>query len=134
MKLSLLAPPNANESINDAVDGVLSRCTSSRTSASSRSSPIVDRSDVRVFSTLEKTLFGSAVVTGRTARIRSREYILRKTTREQIRSAAVAVDRRETSSVDALHFCFHKSYFSYNSTTMIYKAESSLSYTRWIRN
>ena len=70
MKLSFLAPPNANASIKVVMDDVLSRWTSSRTSASSRSSPIVERSDVRVFSTLEKTLSGSAVVTGRTARIR----------------------------------------------------------------
>ena len=125
MKLSFLAPPRANASINDAVDGVLSRWTSSRISASSRSSPIVDRSDVRVFSTLEKTLSGSAVVTGRTARIRSREYMLGKTTREQLCSAAVAVDRRETSSVDTLHFCFHKSYSPYISTMRVSKAESS---------
>ena len=38
--------------INDATDGVLSRWTSSRTSASSCSSPILERSEVRVFSTL----------------------------------------------------------------------------------
>jgi hypothetical protein len=83
MKSSFRAPPNANASINDAVDGVLSWWTSSRTSASSHSSPIFDRSDVRVFSTLEKTLSGSTVVTGRTARIRSRGNIFGNTTCEQ---------------------------------------------------
>ena len=69
VKVNLLDFNEANDSIIFSIDGVLSRCTCTKSNDSSLSSVMVDLIADKVLFNLENNLSGSAVITGNVARI-----------------------------------------------------------------